>query len=64
MKHPEASGGNLKRFSLVRVLIVKYRYVKVGIRRDFFIDQNRRGRPEDFYKTLKKLYDEDILEEL
>ncbi|CAD7965794.1 unnamed protein product [Amoebophrya sp. A25] len=34
---------------------VRDRYIKAGIRRDFFIDKNKSGRPEDFYKTLKKL---------
>ncbi|CAD7950264.1 unnamed protein product, partial [Amoebophrya sp. A120] len=37
-------------------IILRDRYIKAGIRRDFFIDKNRTGRrPEDFYKTLKKL---------
>ncbi|CAD7960401.1 unnamed protein product [Amoebophrya sp. A25] len=34
---------------------VRDKYIKAGIRRDFFIDKNRSGKPEDFYKTQKKL---------
>jgi len=34
---------------------VRDRYIKAGIRRDFFIDKNKSGRPEDYYRTLKKL---------
>lgn len=34
---------------------VRDRYIKAGIRRDFFIDKNKSGKPEDFYKTLSKL---------
>ncbi|CAD7944041.1 unnamed protein product [Amoebophrya sp. A120] len=34
---------------------VRDKYIKAGIRRDFFIDKNKTGKPEDFYKTLKKL---------
>ena len=34
---------------------VRDRYIKAGIRRDFFIDKNKSGKVDDFYSTTKKL---------
>lgn len=31
------------------------RYVRAGMRRDFFIEKNKGGKPEDFYRTKAKL---------
>ena len=34
---------------------VRDRYIKAGIRRDFFIDKNKRGKVQDFYERRRKL---------